>query len=133
MKKGSGAVTAGIVGLVGLAALGCATTPRAVATDRVITAAELASLSSVTVFEAIGKLRPAWLGPPDATGAGHVTPLPSVYMNRLYLGDPGALGSVRVQDVVEVRLVPPSVARDRYGARNPAGAIELVTRDVGAY
>jgi hypothetical protein len=54
-------------------------------------------------------------------------------MNRLYLGDASALSSVRSRDVVEVRLIPPSVAQARYGAENPAGVIELVTKDLGAY
>lgn len=111
----------------------CAGTPRpGTSHDRVISSSELASSSSTTIHEAIDRLRPAWLGDRDTPG-GRMAPAPSVYMNRLYLGGSDVLATVRVRDVVEVRLISPDLARDRYGSRNPAGVIELVTRDVGAY
>lgn len=126
-------IAIGVVLVGGLGACATASQPPPVG-DRVITQSELASISSPTVYGAIGQLRPAWLGsamPPDLTLTASGGP--SVYMNRLYLGDSATLSTVRVQDVVEVRLVPPGVARARYGADNPDGAIELVTRDVAAY
>lgn len=124
----------------------CATAPRpGVNHDRVITRSELASASGASMYEAIGSLRPGWLGPEgppavQAYGLAAEVPVeappwtaPSVYMNRLYLGDPTALARVRVRDVAEVRLISPELALDRYGSDNPAGVIEVVTRDVGAY
>ena len=110
----------------------CASAPRpGVNHDRVITSTELRSSANDTMYEAIDRLRPAWLGGESVGRSG--TTRPSVYMNRLYLGGPGELERVRVRDVVEVRLISPRLALDRYGADNPAGAIEVVTRDVGAY
>lgn len=133
MRGSAGGRSAPIVVLV--AALGlssCATTAvHHREGDPVISASELASTSTLNLYDAIGLLRPAW---PGFAGAGHEgdSALP-VYMNRLYLGGSEALTRVRVLDVAEVRFVPPVVALDRYGTRHPAGAIEVVTRDVGAY
>ncbi len=122
-----------VAALIVLGLGACATAPRpGVNHDRVITQAELSSTPTATMYEAIWSLRPGWLGTEQGSRTTTGT-RPSVYMNRLYLGDPAVLAQVRVQDVVEVRLIPPTLARDRYGTTNPAGAIEVVTRDVGAY
>jgi hypothetical protein len=112
----------------------CATAPRdGTSRDRVITRSELAAAGESTLYDVIGRVRPTWLGPSGAAEGGDDASLPTVYMNRLPLGGTVTLASVRARDVVEVRLITPALARDRYGADNPAGVIELVTTDVGAY
>lgn len=111
----------------------CATTPPSTPNgDRVITRSELAAAGERTLYDVIGRVRPTWFGP----GGSHATDdasLPTVYMNRLPLGGAATLASVRTRDVVEVRLISPDLAQDRYGTDNPAGVIELVTVDMGAY
>jgi hypothetical protein len=117
---------------VGLSA--CATAPRdATSRDRVITRSELSAAGESTLYDVIGRVRPTWFGPGGTDDGGDDSSMPTVYMNRLPLGGAGTLASVRARDVVEVRLIPPALARDRYGTDNPAGVIELVTTDVGAY
>lgn len=112
----------------------CATAPRDdTSHDRVITRSELSAAGESTLYDVIGRVRPTWLGAGKAADGGDDAFLPTVYMNRLPLGGTVTLASVRARDVVEVRLIPPALARDRYGADNPAGVIELVTADVGAY
>ena len=120
-----------LVVAAGLGLGGCATTGSGPpGHDRVISRTELTGNAEASLYETIDRLRPGWLGP---TAKRDPNGQPVIYMNRLYLGDATSLSSVRSRDVVEVRLISPAVAQARYGAHTPAGVIELVTRDIGAY
>lgn len=126
-------LTAALSLALSLGLMACATMPPSTPYgDRVITRSEMAAAGDHSLYDLIKRVRPTWFGPKGSEPADDSS-LPTVYMNRLPLGGPAMLTSVRARDVVEVRLIPPDLARDRYGADNPGGVIELVTADVGAY
>lgn len=88
-----------------------------------ITADELSGLSVSTAYEAVRRLRPAWL---QARGR---SPLPVVYRNNSrWGGDPSSLQGIRVGSVSEMRFLSASDATTRYGTGFAGGVILVVTR-----
>ncbi len=88
-----------------------------------ITAEELSGLSVSTAFEAVRRLRPAWL---QSRGR---SPLPAVFRNNSrWGGDPSSLESIRIDSVTEMRFLSASDATTRYGTGFTGGVILVVTR-----
>jgi len=115
---------------VGLA--GCASGPAKTAAEggdrNLITRAELATSNDRNVFEAVRRLRPAWLRyrgqsvltGPDREGL-------RVYLNGAFFGDAQALGSIQINDVEEIRFLSAREATLRYGTGHTVGAIVVST------
>ena len=88
-----------------------------------ITADELSGLSVSSAYEAVRRLRPAWL---QARGR---SPLPVVYRNNSrWGGDPRSLESIRIDSVSEMRFLSASDATTRYGSGFTGGVILVATR-----
>ncbi len=88
-----------------------------------ITADELSELSVSSAYEAVRRLRPAWL---QARGR---SPLPVVYRNNSrWGGDPSSLESIRIDSVSEMRFLSASDATTRYGTGFTGGVILVMTR-----
>jgi hypothetical protein len=113
--------------------LACASASTQTGTGReqrnLLTQEQLSATNTVTLYEAIEKLRPEWLtsrGPASVTDA---TPtVPSVFMNGTMLGKAEYLREMRVVDVTEVRYWEPGPASARFGMGHPRGVIELSRR-----
>ena len=88
-----------------------------------ITAEELSGLSLSSAYEAIRRLRPAWLQARGRSGP------PVVYRNNTrWGGDPRSLENIRIDDVSEMRFLSASDATTRYGTGFTGGVILVVTR-----
>lgn len=88
-----------------------------------ITADELSGLPVSTAYEAVRRLRPAWLQPRGRS------PLPVVYRDNARWGsDPSSLENIQIDIVREMRFMSASDATTRYGTGFAGGVILVVTR-----
>jgi len=120
-------VSAVAIGMV--AACSMAPGPETTGDRNRITAEELQSSHSSTVYQALELLRPSWLssrGPVSMTDSEEARA--NVYMNGNRVGDLDYLRTVYVQDVAELRFWPPGEAGARFGMGNPRGVIEIIPR-----
>ncbi len=91
--------------------------------SNLITADELSGLSVGNAYEAVRRLRPAWL---LARGR---SPLPVVYRNDTRWGDdPRSLESIQIDIVSEMRFMSATDATTRYGSGFTGGLILVVAR-----
>jgi hypothetical protein len=88
----------------------------------VLAAEDLATVSNLSLYDAIQRLRPRWLQP----RAGQ--PLPRVMMNGSQMGGVEVLRGMQATDVSSVRFLDARDATTRYGTGYTGGAIELVSR-----
>ena len=99
------------------------------ARDRnVITLEEMQNLSSVSLYEAIQRLRPAWLrsrGP--MSGGGASSSYPQVFMDGVQIGNIEILKDYRMDGVRELRFIPARDATTRFGTGYLAGVIEILS------
>jgi hypothetical protein len=118
------AVSSGCAGAAGSATAG-GDAPRRSAD--VITQEELSAIETLSVREAILRLRPAWLRSRGAVSvAGADDQLPKVMINEAP-SDIGVLETLRSQDVVLLRFVSASDATTRYGTGYVNGLIQVTT------
>lgn len=107
-----------------LGASGCASggggTPRGSSTR--IVESELQSMQQLSVYDAIGRLRPNWL-----RGRGSALPVVMVDGNRQG-GGMDVLRSLSVVDVQELRFMSAADATTRYGTGFDGGAILVTTK-----
>ena len=88
-----------------------------------ITADELSGLTVSSAYEAVRRLRPAWL---QARGR---SPLPVIYRDNARWGsDPRSLENIRIDAVRQMRFLSASDATTRYGTGFAGGVILVVTR-----
>jgi len=88
-----------------------------------ITADELSELSVSNAYEAVRRLRPAWLRARGRSG------LPVVYRNNNRWGDdPRSLEDIRIDVISEMRFLSASDATTRYGSGFTGGVILVATR-----
>lgn len=91
-----------------------------------LTAEELVDSGAPTLYEAVERLRPRWLGRGGA-GSG---PQVVVYRDRTRMGGPSALKDYRVNSVVELRYLDSTQASlqlSDLGSQRVRGAIIMVT------
>ncbi len=91
--------------------------------SNLITAEELSGLSVSNAYEAVRRLRPAWLQARGRSG------LPVVYRNNArWGGDPRSLESIQINVINEMRFLSASDATTRYGTGFTGGVILVATR-----
>jgi len=95
----------------------------------VLTHDQMVATNSVSIFDALEKLRPEWMTSRGPTSVTDATPtMPSVFMNGQLLGRVEVLRDIRVQDVGEARFWSAGQASARFGMGHPRGVIELKGR-----
>ncbi len=94
-----------------------------------ITAAELATVQSLNLYDAIRQLRPMWFNPAAPLNArGGALARRPVYLDRTPYGDLDALRSLSLADVMEVRLLTPEQAMGEFQRDDMLGAIQVITK-----
>ncbi|MGD8321053.1 MAG: hypothetical protein PVJ02_11370 [Gemmatimonadota bacterium] len=114
------AVLALALGASGCASGGGGSGPRGSSTR--IVESELQSMQQLSVYDAIGRLRPNWL-----RGRGGATPVVMVDGNR-QAGGMDVLRSLPVVDIQELRYMSAADATTRYGTGFDGGAILVTTK-----
>jgi hypothetical protein len=95
----------------------------------VITAAEIASTTAATAYEAVRQLRPAFLQQRTSRRlGGEPAARPIVYVDGIRMGGLDALHRVHVSDVLEIRYLSAHDATTRYGTGHTGGVIEVRSR-----
>jgi hypothetical protein len=118
-------VSAGLV--IGLA--GCATkSDNGSSRDRhLITAEEIREVEARTAYEAIRRLRPAFLRRGRPTSGSGARLLPSVYVDGVRMRGVADLRRIYAHEIDEIRFMPGPEATTRFGTGHPAGAILVTT------
>lgn len=94
-----------------------------------ITAEELRTEPSGTLYEAVQRLRPRWLQNRGITSARAMRPTPpQVYMDNAPMGSVGAMRGISVADVERVEFMNANDATTRFGTGHDGGAILVSTR-----
>ncbi|MDX1566596.1 MAG: hypothetical protein R3223_02275 [Longimicrobiales bacterium] len=117
--------------LVLLATTGCASAGSSEGSSRnpdVITSEELrgTQIQSETAYNAIQRLRPAWLRARGSSFTGG-RQLPSVFVDGTRYGEIDALRSLNVSEIAEIEYLDSRDATTRFGTGYPAGAIMVTT------
>jgi hypothetical protein len=117
--------------LAALALAGCASggTASGGGNRDVVTESQLANMEALNAYEALQRLKPAWLRPrgtstltePEREGI-------RVYLDRVLVGDTEALKSVPVRTVQEIRFLDSRMATVEFGTDHGFGAILVTTR-----
>ncbi len=99
--------------------------------SNLITESELAEVTQQNVFDAVRRLRPAWL---RVRGRGMVSldmesTIP-VYLDGILRGSTALLGRIRPSEVQEIRYLDPNDATIRYGSSHRDGAIMVTLKQV---
>jgi len=119
----------GVVAAV-LLATGCATAGKAPASQHnVVTSEELVRAGDVTLYEALSKLRPAFLRsrgiiPGATTPAAPI----QVYIDGMRMGETDHLRQIVAKNVQEVRFLEPQQAIARFGGNNSGGALVIILK-----
>lgn len=97
-------------------------------TANLVTRQEIASVPEGNLYDALQRLRPAFLRPRSTATAG--SELPVVFVDGLRRGSLDYLRAINNREVAEVRYVGAIDATTRYGLNVPAGVLDvkLVTR-----
>lgn len=98
-----------------------------------ITQEELEELPPLTVFQAVERLRPAWIRGRASTirGADPQRYRANVFVDGIPEGDLEALQRLIVRNVREIRFYSSSDATTRFGTGYPGGVIEVLTKKGG--
>lgn len=114
--------------LVALAACGPAgTSSPGRGNARLLTEDELDRASVNTVFDAVQRLRPAWLMPRYAAGTRGY---PAVYVGSQRYGEVETLRTIETDNVAEIHYFDAVAASSRFGRNVPFGVIQVIL-DVG--
>lgn len=96
-----------------------------------ITADEIEAASVSNAYDAIARLRPAFLrGRGQSSIQTPGSDLPIVYVNGLRTGTIEHLRSIPAQDVQQIRYINATDATTRFGTGHTGGVIEVTTRGV---
>ena len=102
---------------------------RASRNPNLVTAAELAESTQINLFDALRRLRPAWL---RVRGSGTVRSnqetFIQVYIDNVLRGSSALLARIRTSSVSEIRYMDPNDASLRYGSSHRDGAIMITLR-----
>jgi outer membrane receptor for ferrienterochelin and colicin len=106
---------------------------RAPSSRNAITEEELNSLPPSNVFQAVQRLRPAWLRGRVTTvrGASGERYYAQVFVDGMPRGDLDVLNGMDIRDVQEIRYQSAPDATTRFGTGYPGGIIEIVTKRGG--
>jgi hypothetical protein len=111
---------------------GATSTPAPARRDpRLITQAELDSTNVSTAWEAIMRLRPAFLRDADRSSVGSTDTRPEVRLDNADFGSTDALKSLSLSGIAEIRYLDASQATARFGTRSGRPMIWLTTRRAG--
>ena len=115
-----------------LAAGACATTSDSSGGSRnVITAEELAEVEASSAFDAIQKLRPAFLRRGRVNYEDDTMSHPIVYLDGLRFGGVDELRHIRSGELIRIEYLNGSDATLRYGTGHKGGVLLLTTRAGG--
>jgi len=125
-----------VLGMMLLAGAGSADGQQRPRRDRnLITLEELQQSGTQDLYQAVRKLRPAWLSSRGAAsispdGSGMVTKEEAmvVYVDGARRGGLDELRAFPFEQAAEIRFLSSDVATSRHGTGHPFGAIEVVTR-----
>ena len=96
---------------------------------KVITRAEVEQATwATTAFDLVQRLRPGFLRVKGATNPSGAPQTPLVRLNNQELGDHGALRSILVGSVQEIRYYTASEATAKFGTRSGRPTIEVTTK-----
>lgn len=94
-----------------------------------ITAEEIEAASVSNAYDAVARLRPAFLrGRGQSSIQTPGSDLPIVYVNGLRTGTIDHLRNIPAQDVQTIRFISATDATTRYGTGHTGGIIEVTTR-----
>jgi hypothetical protein len=106
------------------AALGCASASAKSGPHKaanLITADEIAGTNTTTAYEAVEKLRPAFLHSHGTDLSRSDTGLPDVYLGVARYGDVNSLRNIPATEVLEIRFYKGAEAATKFGMQNPTG------------
>jgi hypothetical protein len=99
------------------------------AQHNVVTADELAPMRTLTVYDALQRIRPTFLrSRAVATETTPNPPLPTVFIDGVRTEGLDALRQVHADEVRVIRFYEPQDANTRFGTGNDGGAIEVTLR-----
>ena len=107
-----------------VAALGCASASAKSGPHKaanLITADEIAGTNTTTAYEAVEKLRPAFLHSHGTDLSRSDTGLPDVYLGVARYGDVNSLRNIPAMEVLEIRFYKGAEAATKFGMQNPTG------------
>lgn len=94
-----------------------------------ITADEIAKSNAANAFDAVERLRPAFLRTRGTESLSNpVPPTPMIYVDGMRYGTLQSLSSVPTIGIVSIQYLNAIEATQRYGIGNEGGAILIITR-----
>ena len=105
-------------------------TPRSAPSNRnLITADEIAKSNASTAYDAIERLRPAFLRTRGAQSLQNPTPVaPLVYLDGMRYGGVAALAQIPAMGIISIQYLSALDASQRFGLGNEGGAILVSTK-----
>lgn len=95
----------------------------------VVTAADLAMMTNVSVYDALNRIRPSWFRSRNVVTPSNPVPVPvHVYVNSVRTEGPDALKLIQADRVEEIRFYEPQDANTRFGTDNNGGAINVTLK-----
>lgn len=89
--------------------------------SNLITADEIAGTNTTNAFEAVQKLRPAFLHSRGTNLSGSDSGLPEVYVGLVHYGDINSLRNIPALEILEIRFYNGPEAVTKFGMQNPTG------------
>lgn len=119
-----------LLALIALAATGCATTGAADdgRSRNVITAEEIREVQALTAYDAVQRLRPAFLRRGRVNLQDDTVTYPIVYLDDLRMGPVDELRRIRAAEVVRIEYLSGSDATMRFGTGHSGGALIVTSR-----
>ena len=93
--------------------------------SNVLTRQELSTIAVTTLYEAVQRLRPAFLRARTTSAGGGPNYLPVVYVDGIRKGTPEYLRGIQTTEVSEIRYLSVQDATTRYGMNVPAGVLDV--------
>jgi hypothetical protein len=115
--------------LISLAACGQKSAHSAPQNRNLITSDEIANSNASNAYEAIERLRPAFLrtrGPQSIQNPTPVTPM--IYVDGMRYGAIQSLSQIPALGIISIQYLSPIDASQRFGLGNEGGAIVITTK-----
>lgn len=95
----------------------------------VVTAADLAPMPNVSLYDALNRIRPSWFRSRNVITPSNPVPVPvHIYVGGVRSEGPDALKLITADRVQEVRFYEPQDANTRFGTDNNGGAINVILK-----